>query len=224
MRFRILITVTLVTVSSTACRKSTPPAPPAVEASALPSIKVRANAKMLFTFAAPGGAFETASELAKVPEGARGWVRVVDVGVKPEHRLDLELVYVADLRQPRADGTYPYVVMSRSAFESLAQNRAGGATTPASQPVAGAAAGAAKVILYATSWCPACRAAREYLSTNHVPYVEKDIEKDSGAADELLAKSRAQGVSTSGVPVLDVSGTLMQGFNPERLAKMLGGK
>jgi glutaredoxin 3 len=78
------------------------------------------------------------------------------------------------------------------------------------------------VILYATSWCPACRAARQYLTEHHIPFVEKDIEKDSAAADELMEKARAQGVSTSGVPVLDVNGTLMQGFDPDRLGQLLG--
>jgi glutaredoxin len=207
-----------------ACHKSAPPAAPPVEASALPSIQVRDKARMLFTFAA-GGSFETASELSKVPEGARGWVRVVDLGMKPERRMDHELVYVADLREARKDGTYPYVVMSRSAYETLAQNRSRpGATAPASAPSAPGASPTGKVVLYATSWCPACRAAREYMQSKGIPFVEKDIEKDSGAADELLQKARAQGISATGVPVLEVRGTLMQGFDPERLAQLLNTK
>ena len=224
---RALLAVMLVTlVPLAACRRSAPPVAPAVEASALPAIQVRDKAKMLFTYAA-GSAFETVSELGKVPEGARGWVRVVDVGMRPERRLDHELVYVADLREARKDGTYPYVVMSRNAYETLAQNRSQpGATAAGSQPAsAPAASGAAgKVVLYATSWCPACRAAREYLREKRIPFVEKDIEKDSGAADELLQKARAQGISASGVPVLEVKGTLMQGFDPERLMQLLSNK
>jgi glutaredoxin 3 len=208
-----------------ACHKSAPPAAPPVEASALPAIQVRDKAKMLFTFAA-SGSFETVSELSKVAEGARGWVRVVDLGIKPERRMDHELVYVADLREARKDGTFPYVVMSRSAFETLAQNRSRpGATAPASAPVAsGASSSSGKVVLYATSWCPACRAAREYMQSKNIPFVERDIEKDSGAADELLQKARAQGISASGVPVLEVNGTLMQGFDPERLTQLLNTK
>jgi glutaredoxin len=226
MRPRALLVVTAITSLLSACRRSAPPAPPPVEASALPAIQVRATSKMLFTFVGEGGAFQTVNELAKVPEGSRGWVRVLDLAMKPEKRRDLELVYVADLRQARSDGAYPYVVMSRGAFESLALNRSRpGAAAPASQPAAATAGGAAgRVILYSTSWCPACRSARQYLTEKGIPFVEKDIEKDAGAAEELMQKARRQGISTSGVPVLEVNGTLLQGFDPDRLAELLPSK
>jgi glutaredoxin len=215
-------------VISGGCKKSAPPAAPAIEASALPAVKVKAKANMLFTFVGQGGRFETVDQLEKVPESSRGWVRVVDLSQKPEKRRDLELVYVADLREARPDGTYPYVVMSRGAFESLAQNRSrpGATAPPASRPAnrPAAAGRKGKVILYSTSWCGACRAASQYMTQKGIPFVERDIEKDAGAAEELMQKARAQGVSTSGVPVLDVNGTLMQGFNPDRLNQLLGRK
>lgn len=226
MRPFALLVVTAVTSLLLACQRSAPPAPPAVEASSLPAIQVRPTSKMLFTFVGEGGTFQTVNELAKIPEGSRGWVRVVDLAMKPDKRRDHELVYVADLRQARPDGAYPYVVMSRGAFESLALNRSRpGATSPASQPATTTPTGAAgRVILYTTSWCPACRSARQYLTEKGIPFVEKDIEKDAGAAEELMQKARGQGVSTSGVPILEVNGTLVQGFDPNRLAELLPSK
>jgi glutaredoxin len=217
----LLITAALWTVLAAACHEDQPPLPEQqVAASSLPAIKVRPQSKLLLTYARPDGSFETVDKLDKVPEGRRGWVRVVDLSVKPEQRRDHELVYVADLRKPGKDGSYPYVVMSRVAFESAAVGRAGqGATDkPSSRP---AAAGGARVILYATAWCPACRQARQYMTQKGIPFVEKDIEKDQAAAAELLAKAKAAGISSSGVPVLDVGGTLMQGFSADRLEALL---
>jgi glutaredoxin 3 len=227
MRRALLIVISITAAS--ACPRREPPAPKMeVQASALPRIVVKPRDKLLFTFATPEGTFDTATQLDKVPEGRRGWVRVVDLTIQPDRRLDHELVYVADLRAPGKDGAYPYVVMSRAAFEAAAVARAGqGATDPppkvASEKTAGKAAGAS-VILYATSWCPACRSAREYLTARSIPFVEKDIEKDQGAAAELLQKAKAAGISASGVPVLEVNGTLMQGFDAERLNALLGEK
>ena len=79
------------------------------------------------------------------------------------------------------------------------------------------------VVLYATAWCPACKAARRWLTDNKVPFVEKDVEKDPAAAEELMQRARAAGLSTSGVPVLDIRGNLIQGFDPERIRALLRG-
>lgn len=209
------------------CRTERPPSlGDSVQASSLTAISVKAGRPMLFTHATTEGAFETVDAIDKVPADRRGWVRVVDLSQKPQARMDHELVYVADLRSPGKDGTFPYVVMSRLAFESAALARASlGATEPGPAPTAGttrAASGGSGVVLYSTSWCSACRAAREYLTSQGVAFVEKDIETDQAAAQELLAKARAAGISPGGVPVIDVHGTLMQGFDAERLSALLG--
>ncbi|MFZ5785924.1 MAG: glutaredoxin family protein [Acidobacteriota bacterium] len=222
MAFRFLgVTSVTLVLGVWACREAAPPAS-RVSATELPAIRVTAQAKMLFTFAS-GSGFETVPELAKVPADRRGWVRVVDLGVKPDRRLDQELVYVADLRSVGKDGSYPYVVMSRETFESAARTRGGeGAASPASAPAK--REGSAKVVLYSTSWCPACRTAREYLRGKGIPFLERDIEKDQGAAAELLEKAKRAGISASGVPVLEINGTLVQGFDPERVNHLLGAK
>jgi glutaredoxin 3 len=219
--FPLVIVITLLG----GCPKpAEPPAPTReLKASALPSIAVKQRDKLLFTYATPSGAFETTPQLDKVPAGRRGWVRVVDLSVQADRRQDIELVYVADLRTPGKDGAYPYVVMSRSAFEAAALARAAqGATDPPPSASRPTSPSGAKVILYATSWCPACRTAREHMTAKGIPFVEKDIEKDQAAAAELMQKAQAAGISASGVPVLEVNGTLIQGFDAERLTALLG--
>ncbi len=223
--YRISLLLLACAPAATGCRGRPPPAPAEqVQASSLPRIKVNAQRKLLLTHAQADGTFVTVDQLDAVPEDRRGWVRVVDLALKPEQRRDHELVYVADLRQAAPGGDYPYVVMSRLAFESAAVGRAaqGASDPPASQPAPAGKAGA--VILYATSWCGACRAAREFMTANGIPFVERDIEKDPAAAAELLAKARAAGISASGVPVIDVGGTLMQGFDAQRLRALLAPK
>jgi glutaredoxin len=78
------------------------------------------------------------------------------------------------------------------------------------------------VILYSAAWCGYCRAAREFLASRRVPFVEKDVEKDPRAAAELAHKARRAGIHPSRIPIIDVRGRLVEGFDPVRLATLLG--
>lgn len=66
----------------------------------------------------------------------------------------------------------------------------------------------AKVIIYTTTWCGFCRMAKNYMDTLGVKYVEKDVEKDPAAGAEAVQKS-----GQMGVPVIDVNGTIILGFD-----------
>ena len=57
-----------------------------------------------------------------------------------------------------------------------------------------------------------------------MPYTERDIEKDPGAGAELAAKRAKAGIKGNGVPVFDVAGRLVEGFNPETLRRLLQGR
>jgi glutaredoxin len=129
-------------------------------------------------------------------------------------------------------------VLSREAFETgaLAQLPPGESSMIAGPhgpplpdvPVAGVDGGAAGplgppvVILYGTPWCGACKAAKQYLAAKHIPYAYKDIENDPAAARELQAKGARMGIPTDRVPILDVRGRLLLGFDRARLDAMLG--
>lgn len=76
----------------------------------------------------------------------------------------------------------------------------------------------AKVIIYSTSWCAFCKTEMQWLDKLGVPYEEKDIEADEQARDELLSKNGGQ---FQGVPVTDVAGSIVLGFDRPKLQTAL---
>ncbi len=71
-----------------------------------------------------------------------------------------------------------------------------------------------KIIIYSTAWCAFCKTEAQWLDHLGIPYVKKDIEEDKEAYEELMSKS---GGSYSGVPVTDVAGDLILGFDRPKL-------
>ena len=55
-----------------------------------------------------------------------------------------------------------------------------------------------------------------------VAYVEKDVEKDPSAAREMQEKLARSGLRGGSIPVLDVRGKVMIGFNPAEVEAALG--
>ncbi len=80
---------------------------------------------------------------------------------------------------------------------------------------------AGEVIVYSTASCGYCRKAKAYLKKRGIDFTSKDIETDSDAAAELGRKAAAAGVRPQGVPVIDARGTLVLGFDPDRLDQLL---
>lgn len=77
--------------------------------------------------------------------------------------------------------------------------------------------GTSDVVVYSTAWCPYCKKAKDYLKKKGVAFTEKDVEKQPEAAKELAEKAVAAGVRPGGVPVIDVRGKLILGFDKEAL-------
>lgn len=75
-----------------------------------------------------------------------------------------------------------------------------------------------KVILYSASWCAFCHTEAQWLDHIGVPYVKKDIEEDKAAYEELMSKN---GGNYSGVPVTDVAGEIILGFDRPKLLKAI---
>ncbi len=74
----------------------------------------------------------------------------------------------------------------------------------------------AKVIVYSTSWCPWCTRVKDFLKEKKVPFKDINVEKDQKAAQEMADKS-----GQMGVPVLDIDGTIIVGFNEPEIRKAL---
>ncbi|ACQ54227.1 glutaredoxin domain-containing protein [Clostridium botulinum] len=62
--------------------------------------------------------------------------------------------------------------------------------------------------VYTAEGCPWCTKAKTYLKTKGIAFQELNIEKDEKARDEMVQKSNQRGV-----PVLDVNGLIIIGFN-----------
>lgn len=78
-----------------------------------------------------------------------------------------------------------------------------------------------KVIVYSTTWCGFCKTEKQYLDKLGVAYESKDIEEDKAAYDELMSKI---GGNFQGVPVTDVAGEVILGFNRPAIDEALKNK
>ena len=74
----------------------------------------------------------------------------------------------------------------------------------------------AHVTIYTTSTCVYCKMAKEFFKKNNVEYEEKDVAEDEEARREMVEKSEQLGV-----PVIDIDGTLVVGFDKAKVAQLL---
>jgi glutaredoxin-like YruB-family protein len=80
---------------------------------------------------------------------------------------------------------------------------------------------ASKVTIYSTSWCAFCKTEKQWLDKLGVAYTEKDVEADKEAYEELMQKN---GGAFQGVPVTDVDGDLVLGFDRPKIDSLLKDK
>ncbi|MBI2451715.1 glutaredoxin family protein [Candidatus Pacearchaeota archaeon] len=73
-----------------------------------------------------------------------------------------------------------------------------------------------KIIIYGTDSCPWCHKAREFMKEHKIKFTDKNVGEDQKAAAEMIKKSGQQGV-----PVIDVDGEIIVGFDEERIRSLL---
>lgn len=73
------------------------------------------------------------------------------------------------------------------------------------------------VNIYSTPTCTYCEAAKEYFKQNAVEYTEYDVASDEAKRTEMVEKS-----GQMGVPVIDIEGTIIVGFDEEKIKETLG--
>ncbi|MFO7928823.1 MAG: glutaredoxin domain-containing protein [Candidatus Humimicrobiaceae bacterium] len=71
-----------------------------------------------------------------------------------------------------------------------------------------------KVIVYSTSTCPYCNRVKDYLASKGVKFKNIDIAKDKKYLDEMVKKS-----GQMGIPVIDIGGNIIIGFEKEEIDK-----
>jgi len=74
-----------------------------------------------------------------------------------------------------------------------------------------------RVIVFSTPSCPYCRKAKKYLRSRGVPFRDVDVSRDRAAARDMVRRSGQQGV-----PVVDIGGKIVVGFNRPKIDKLLG--
>ncbi|HEX9721821.1 MAG TPA: glutaredoxin domain-containing protein, partial [Candidatus Paceibacterota bacterium] len=75
----------------------------------------------------------------------------------------------------------------------------------------------ANVTIYTTPTCVYCREAKEFFKEHNVEYEEKDVVQDEQARNDMIQKS-----GQMGVPVIDVNGEIIIGYNKKKLVELLG--
>ena len=77
------------------------------------------------------------------------------------------------------------------------------------------------MILFSTAWCPSCKAARAFLQSRGVRFVELDVEKSQQAAQQYSAVVQRFGLKRGAVPVIVVNGKAFQGFSRPQIESAL---
>src|SRR5690606_29289802 len=95
-----------------------------------PPFDVRGEAEGLLLVWFDDEGLHTASRRSEIPEAHREHVRVDDLSLAPDERLDPEHVYVADLRRPQEDGSYAVRRMARATFDARVERASAPSETP----------------------------------------------------------------------------------------------
>lgn len=70
--------------------------------------------------------------------------------------------------------------------------------------------------IYSTSTCPWCKRAKAYLEEKGIAFESVDVSSDQNAQREMIDKS-----GQMGVPVLDIDGKIVIGFDKEKIDELL---
>ena len=68
------------------------------------------------------------------------------------------------------------------------------------------------VTVYSATWCGFCHAAKDYLTKRGVAFEERNVEEKPQFAQEAVEKSGQRGI-----PVLDIGGTIIVGFDRPKI-------
>ena len=73
-----------------------------------------------------------------------------------------------------------------------------------------------KVTIYTTPTCAYCKMTKAFFKEHNVAYEEKDVANDHALAEEMVKKS-----GQMAVPVIDIDGQIVVGFDQPKLSELL---
>lgn len=73
-----------------------------------------------------------------------------------------------------------------------------------------------RIVIYTVAWCPHCRELKEYLTKRNIPFINRDVELETAAMDDLTQK-----YNTYSVPVVIIGNDqeVLKGFTVEQFEK-----
>ena len=74
-----------------------------------------------------------------------------------------------------------------------------------------------RVIVFSTPTCSFCNMAKKYFRENRIKFRDVDVSRDPAAARDMVRRSGQQGV-----PVIDIGGKVVVGFDRVKINKYLG--
>lgn len=73
-----------------------------------------------------------------------------------------------------------------------------------------------KITIYTTPTCTYCKMTKAFFKEHNVTYEEKDVASDHALVEEMVKKS-----GQMAVPVIDIDGKILVGFDKEGLLELL---
>ncbi|MFO0588779.1 MAG: glutaredoxin family protein [Polyangiaceae bacterium] len=199
----------------------------------LPALTIKEDTpNLLLTWIDDRGDTHSAQHPSEVPQEGKSPVRVV---VADREAGTRDPLYVVDLGQASADGSFTARAMARREWEGILEKRreaflgklnpkppatpASGSPTATGAPPPSSTAVAAGlvVIIYGASWCKPCHQAQDYLRSRGIQVIMKDIEESQEAASEMTAKLEKANRRGGAIPVIDVRGQILVGYNRAEL-------
>ena len=74
-----------------------------------------------------------------------------------------------------------------------------------------------KIKVYSTATCPYCVMLKKFLEEHNIPFESVDVGMDRAGLEEMMKKS-----GQMGVPVIDIDGKVIVGFDREAISEALG--
>lgn len=74
-----------------------------------------------------------------------------------------------------------------------------------------------RVIVFSTPTCTYCNMAKKYFREKGVRFKDVDVSRDAAAARDMVRRSGQQGV-----PVIDIGGKIIVGFDRPKIDRLLG--
>ncbi|OWK26957.1 MAG: NrdH-redoxin [Parcubacteria group bacterium GW2011_GWA2_38_13b] len=74
-----------------------------------------------------------------------------------------------------------------------------------------------KILIYSTLSCPYCVMVKDFLKSHNIEFTDFNVADDEKARDEMVKKTNQMGV-----PVIDIDGEIIIGFDKPKISQILG--